>query len=123
MICEARETNVPDLKGRFIVGVGSQGDYSYNLNDKGGQAKHTLTISQMPRHNHYKGEYKFILKKNGHVTAPNDVNDSRLEPNLGNCEPLQPSGNNEPFDIRPPYYALNYTMGRNRALAIPLRIC
>lgn len=39
---------VPDLRDRFIVGAGS----SYGLNNTGGEAVHTLTENEMPRHNH-----------------------------------------------------------------------
>ncbi|MBN1755101.1 tail fiber protein [bacterium] len=44
--------NVPNLKGRVIVGInGSDSDFD-NLNDNGGEKYHTLTISEMPSHNH-----------------------------------------------------------------------
>ena len=99
---------LPDLKGRFIIGVGDKDGYSYSLNAKGGEEKHTLTKDEMPSHDHSKGEYKFILKKDGKVTTTNNVNNSLREPNLGSCEALQVIGNNKPFENRPPYYALNY---------------
>ena len=43
------ENGTPDLRDRFIVGAG--GDYS--VGDIGGEASHTLTIDEMPSHNHY----------------------------------------------------------------------
>lgn len=51
---------LPDLRGRFPIGVGSysesntNGDtsYSYNIGNSGGEAKHVLTVSEMPMHNH-----------------------------------------------------------------------
>lgn len=44
--------NVPDLGGRVPVGYDS-GDTDFNANGKTGGAKtHTLTVSQMPSHNH-----------------------------------------------------------------------
>ena len=38
----------PDLRDRFVVGAGSD----YSVGDTGGEAEHTLTIGEMPRHNH-----------------------------------------------------------------------
>jgi hypothetical protein len=38
----------PDLRDRFVVGAGK----SYALGSTGGEATHTLTVSEMPSHNH-----------------------------------------------------------------------
>lgn len=45
---------IPDLRGRFIVGVGSSSDgaANYSLNTFGGEETHSLTIAEMPSHNH-----------------------------------------------------------------------
>lgn len=44
--------NLPDLKGRTIVGVDSA-DSSFNtLGEKGGEKEVTLTVAQMPSHTH-----------------------------------------------------------------------
>lgn len=45
--------NVPDLQGRVAVGAGAGvGLTSRNLGSKGGEENHTLTVSEMPSHNH-----------------------------------------------------------------------
>jgi microcystin-dependent protein len=41
----------PDLKGKFILGDGGAGDNKALHND-GGEETHTLTIEEMPEHNH-----------------------------------------------------------------------
>ena len=41
----------PNLKDRFLVGAGA----SYGLGATGGEAKHTLSIDEMPSHNHWSG--------------------------------------------------------------------
>ena len=38
----------PDLRNRFVVGAGS----NYDVGDTGGEATHTLTVNEMPSHNH-----------------------------------------------------------------------
>ncbi|TRX62714.1 hypothetical protein FNH22_01050 [Fulvivirga sp. M361] len=44
--------NIPDLRGRFNVGY-DPGNGSYNdIGDQGGAASVTLTVSQIPSHNH-----------------------------------------------------------------------
>lgn len=47
LLCNG-SNNTPDLRDRFIVGAGS----SYSVGNTGGEATHTLTIAEMPRHKH-----------------------------------------------------------------------
>lgn len=42
------DINLPDMTARSIVGVGT----SYTLGDMGGNETHTLTVDEMPSHNH-----------------------------------------------------------------------
>ena len=47
LLCNG-SNNTPDLRDRFIVGAGS----SYSVGATGGEATHTLTVEEMPSHNH-----------------------------------------------------------------------
>lgn len=47
LLCNG-QNNTPDLRDRFIVGAGS----SYAVGSTGGEATHTLTVDEMPSHNH-----------------------------------------------------------------------
>ena len=46
-LCDG-SNGTPDLRDRFIVGAGS----TYKVKDTGGEATHTLTVNEMPSHNH-----------------------------------------------------------------------
>ncbi|MCG8319176.1 MAG: hypothetical protein MI921_06715 [Cytophagales bacterium] len=56
-ICNG-QNGTPDLRGRFIVGVGRNedpayaGNTTYLMGGTGGEEKHTLTQPEMPAHNH-----------------------------------------------------------------------
>lgn len=45
--------NVPDMRGRFVVGNGQNGmDAVYAINDKGGEQTHLLTTAEVGEHTH-----------------------------------------------------------------------
>lgn len=46
---------LPNFKGRVPVGIGyaTSSTYAYSLGSKGGEEKHTLTVSEMPQHRHW----------------------------------------------------------------------
>jgi microcystin-dependent protein len=47
------ENGTPDLRGRFILGLGhSQGLSDRPINQRGGAETHTLTVNEIPAHNH-----------------------------------------------------------------------
>ena len=45
------QNNTPDLRGRFVVGY-SNTDGDYDVNDTGGSKDNTLSVSQLPSHDH-----------------------------------------------------------------------
>lgn len=60
--------NLPDLKGRVIVGVGESsatGHTNHTLGQKSGEEKHTLTVDEMPSHSHN------VLSQNFNVMTTN----------------------------------------------------
>jgi microcystin-dependent protein len=77
--------NVPDIKGRVVVGTGSgSGLTSRSLGQKNGEETHILTIAEMPSHNHTSdatGGSIGLITSNGANTAF-DVDSTPGEPNL-----------------------------------------
>lgn len=47
VLCDGNN-NTPDLRNRFIVGAGNK----YAVGNTGGEEKHTLTVAEIPSHNH-----------------------------------------------------------------------
>lgn len=108
VLCDG-SNGTPDLRNRFIVGAGSD----YSVGATGGEASHTLTIEEMPRHNHNQGEFDTILRYTGRDTAGSaDNTNANREPDIITSGTLQAAGEGRPHENRPPYYALAYIMKR-----------
>ena len=86
----------PDLRDMFIVGAGN----SYDVNDIGGAAFHTLTIAEIPPHTH---------TESGHGGWPGCACGG--DP-VGHSQTTQTgsTGDNQPHENRPPFYALAFIM-------------
>ena len=128
----------PDLQGRFVVG-GTSSNSTFNYGEMGGASTHShvistevsgsvggtsLTIAQMPAHNHGNGDYKFMLRKtNMHTHTESDV--SVNEPDLSGAAEILSQGSGQAHSHTltlshsataastsqlPPYYALCYIM-------------
>ena len=104
--------NLPDLRERFIVGAGGDnstvsGTSGYNVNATGGENTVTLTINQMPAHNH---SYSRPVDINNDdyrgvpIGSGGDIGSSFTTVNTGN------KGGGQAHENRPPFYALCYIM-------------
>jgi microcystin-dependent protein len=105
---------LPDLRGRFPNSSGQgPGLSSYDLGQVSGTETVTITINQMPSHNHLVGcnnegsssaSPSTALPANtsvGNIYAP--TADSIMAPNM-----IQPTGGSQPTPIMNPYLTLNY---------------
>lgn len=102
-VCDG-ENGTPDLRGRFILGVSE----THPMGETGGAEEVTLTVDQMPSHNH-----AYYLAKGGKSIVSSSVGNNTGYPYLSNANSLADAGDmgsNEPHPNMPPYYALIYIM-------------
>jgi microcystin-dependent protein len=118
---------LPDLKGRFIVGV-KDSLPDYNLGSTGGEEKHTLNVQEIPSHSHIYAddtkadgnsfpvpkalEEEGINEAGGNFTATRQYEGLRTSSakNEGNgtIYLTGKTGNGQAHENRPPYYTLYY---------------
>ena len=89
------------LKDRFLLAAGD----TYAAGATGGEAEHTLTVNEMPQHNHdFNASYPDIAtgsEVNGKILAGGDSNQW-----LWNFARTNDSGGNAPHNNMPPYLAV-----------------
>lgn len=93
---------IPDLRGRFIVG-GKSGDDDFGTeNGTGGSKTHTLTIDEMPSHNH-----NVSVPNRGAKNIKGGSDDHWHVDNSNNVTSTN-TGGGQPFKHLPPYYVLAF---------------
>lgn len=103
--------NIPDLRGRAVIGTGHGSGLSTRiLGATGGEESHTLTINEMPSHSH-----EIIRKSNPDSGAFDTDNINNFESsasttdreNLGNFTTLTKGGSSSHNNMQP-FLVLNY---------------
>lgn len=105
-LCNGEDNGTPDLRGQFIVGYDNR-DSDYDQPGKhGGEKRHTLTINEMPKHNHSHTAYRANFNHAGEATegSTKDDGDGRFTVSGHH------TGGSQPHENRPPYYVLAYIM-------------
>ncbi len=101
----------PDLRGRFVLGSGPStgtNQITYNVNDMDGHETQTMTVDQMPKHDHSR-----TVNTVGYVAAWDSSQEATAAPkekeNHGSqTYSTDQTGGGSPFSIMPPYYVLAY---------------
>jgi len=78
------------------------------LYESGGAEQHKLSVSEMPSHDHTRGDYKYLLKSNSYNTYHGKDDRTKGEPNLKRIARLKLSGGGKPHNNMPPFIALYY---------------
>lgn len=111
---------LPDLRGRVPNSSGQgPGLSSYDLGQVGGTESETLTVNQMPLHNHQvaclRGSDPTSPRPNGGfpgtITVPTDPNSllyGATSDNLMAPTMITNTGGSQPFALLQPYLTLNY---------------
>lgn len=99
-LCDG-SNGTPNLSGCFIVGFNRQDSDYDEIGKTGGEKKHLLTVSEMPRHSH---SYTGAIFKSGTIpNSPNyQVSDVEAALQTGT------EGGGISHENRPPYYTLAY---------------
>lgn len=86
--------NLPDLREKFIYGAGN----GVSVGANGGAATHTLTINEMPRHNHQIKPLPYAMAQLGGGDPIYSI--------VGSTDPTSYTGGDAPHNNIPPYVAL-----------------
>lgn len=119
VLCDGNNST-PNLSGRFIVGVGSNGTTSYSAKDRGGADSITLSSDQLPSHTHavtdpgHSHTYGYLNPiggsgfYGGSYWGPGNSSGTSESSKTGIT--LGSTGGGKSFDNRPIYFALCYIM-------------
>lgn len=98
-------------KDVFILAAGE----SYSAGSTGGEAKHTLTVAEMPKHRHSSDSYKngYPVNTTGNDDYCTWVNHGAIgnnEPTTGETGAVRTSwvGGGQPHNNMPPYFAMPF---------------
>lgn len=103
--------NLPDLRGRTIIGVDNSVEIVANadsLGNYGGEESHILTIDELPSHNH---NNQYIVIPNSLYLQPNRLQDSSSSNGghrVGNNVTTETTGGDQPHNNMQPYLVTNY---------------
>lgn len=112
-LCNGKN-NTPDLRNRFIMGAGDQ----RWPGEKGGNKTVTLNPGQLPAHSHGAGSLTlsntniamWIKANNNTLSNSNNIKSGVYSSSTTISGNTAPSGNGNPIEILPPYYALAFIM-------------
>ncbi len=113
--CDGKN-GTPDLRARFILGSTYAGDNFTNLNDRGGdgplnvgntggERNHTLTIAEMPSHDH---QHDMYWSWSGNCTVGTTSFDCGGGSRSRSDVKIAPTGGSQPHNNIPPYYVLAF---------------
>lgn len=96
----------PDLRDRFLLGAGE----SHGVGDVGGSETVTLTVEQMPAHNHTFDNYGSLGKDSVTINSASSGTQKANILHLPISANLNNTGSSQPHNNMPPYYTLCYIM-------------
>lgn len=102
--------NLPNPKGRTLVGKDSSDTDFNTLGKTGGEKTHTLTVNEMPSHNHH------ILVRNNNETGLYQTKATNVNGTVGDAL-TENTGGDQPHNNLQPYIVTNYIIkAKNTAI-------
>jgi microcystin-dependent protein len=100
--------NLPDLSGRFPMGIGRTADRNIVLGQQAGSATVTLNVNSLPAHNHgYATSTVAAANATAEAGAGTVTVVKSITANAGNATTAN-TGNGQPVSIIPPYVGMRY---------------
>lgn len=103
--------NVPNLQTRVPVGSGD----GYKLGQIGGEAEHTLTVDEMPNHNHGIFTDDGTGTGNQYLVNASMRNGSKVR---GSTDTVGYTGDGQPHNNMQPYTVVNYIIATGKDTAV-----
>jgi len=102
VIAQYGGTTWTKIEGRFLLGASS----SYPVNSTGGEAKHTLTVDEIPSHNH-----DSLYQANVYIAGAGSYDDKPIVAGNGTTSDTNPystlsTGGGQAHNNMPPYKAV-----------------
>jgi len=99
-LCDGSD-GTPNLSGRFVVGIGNNGETSYLSNEMDGSDNISLSISNLPSHNHTgntgtEGSHEHIYKDRFYIENNSAIDDLHEMHSSWNMGPVTQDGGNWP---------------------------
>lgn len=105
--------NLPDLQGKIPVGKDENDEDFDTLGNTGGEKEHTLTIEEMPSHNHQSSNYFEGSGGTSGVWAVRSLADL-----TGYKDVSSQTGENQPHNILQPYIVQNYIIKAKQSAGV-----
>lgn len=104
VLCDGTN-NTPDLTDKFVLGAGS----TYTVGDIGGETAHSLTIDEIPSHNHTFQRHMLNRDDDGVNTGQSGYGVNNKTIDIYETT-TSSTGGGQAHNNMPPYYALCYIM-------------
>ena len=88
--------------GKVMVGIDSSDTAFDTVEETGGAKTHTLSLSEIPSHNHANGSYQYLMRSDGSATIA-DTDSTSGEPNLASQGAIQAAGGGGAHNNLQPY--------------------
>ncbi|MEM1124686.1 MAG: tail fiber protein, partial [Bacteroidota bacterium] len=106
---------LPNFNGRFPLGVGNSGTSgatTHNIGSNGGTEKHTLSINEMPNHNHGAGSLStsepYLSQKGSGTQDKRDGGGTKLFEYTSISGSTASVGGGQAHNNMPPFYTINF---------------